>query len=177
MRPDTLSQVDEHALLIRALHHVVTDTLGSHPKRILHTIQAEVLLATYFFRNGRLMEAKVRLSSAVSLVLSTQMHRIRSSHYPPFTPTAIFNDTPVLPQVPEHAIEEGEFINGFWTVFSLHKMLSFTLEPPTSICGALEAPGLQVDAPWPFESHDYRNVRVALLLCRDASTYLCFRAA
>jgi hypothetical protein len=83
---------------------------------------------------------------------------------------------PVFPQTPQHTVEEGELINGFWTVFSLHKMLSFALNPPASVCGALEAPGLQVDTPWPFESHDYRNVR-GIVLYRDALVYLPFRAA
>lgn len=157
-RPRTPSQVDESALLIRALHHVVTDTLGTHPKRILHTLQAEVLLAAYFFRTGRFLEAKSRLGSAVSLVLSSQMHRLRSSHYPPFTLIGISNDMPVFPQSPQSITEEGEQINGFWAAFTLHKLISFALEPPGGVCGALEAPGLQIDTPWPFDSHDYRNV-------------------
>jgi hypothetical protein len=175
LRPNPPSQVDENALLIRALHHVATDTLGTHPKRILHTIQAEVLLTTYFFRTGRLLEAKARLSSAVSLVLSTQMQRIRSQ-YPLFTPTSIVNDRPVFLQAPQHTVEEGELINGFWTVYSLHKMLSIALDPPGSVFGALEAPGFQVDTPWPFESHEYRNVRVAVSYC-GLSVYLPLRAA
>jgi hypothetical protein len=145
-------------LLIRALHHVVTDTLGNHPKRILHTIQAEVLLATYYFRTARFLEAKARLGSAVSLVLTTQMHRLRSSNYLLFSPLGVDNGgNPVFWQVPQAAIEEGEHINGFWAVFSLHKMVSFALDPAGGVCGALEAPGLQIDTPWPFDSHDYRN--------------------
>lgn len=157
-RPQPPPQVDEHALLIRALHHVVTDTLGEHPKRILHTIQAEVLLAAYYFRTTRFLEAKARLGSAVSLVLTTQMHRLRSSHYPLFSPLGISNNmVPVFQHNPQTSIDEGEHINGFWAVFSLHKMISFALDPAGGICGALEAPGLQIDTPWPFDSHDYRN--------------------
>ncbi|KXN92393.1 Tyrosine-protein kinase TXK [Leucoagaricus sp. SymC.cos] len=155
--PRPHSQVDEHALLVRALHHVVTDTLGNHPRRILHTIQAEVLLASYYFRTARFLEAKVRLGSAVALVLSTQMHRLRSQHYPVLSPLGVSNDMPVFPPGPHTSVEEGEQINGFWAVFSLHKMISFALDPAGGVCGALEAPGLQIDTPWPFDSHDYRN--------------------
>ncbi|KAF9454307.1 hypothetical protein P691DRAFT_845205 [Macrolepiota fuliginosa MF-IS2] len=153
----TPSQVDESTLLIRALHYVVTDTLGTHPKRMLHTLQAEVLLASYFFRTGRFLEAKARLGSAVSLVLSSNMHRLRSTHYPPFMLIGINNDMPVFPQSPQGITEEGEQINGFWAVFTLHKLISFALDPSGGVCGALEAPGLQIDTPWPFDIHDYRN--------------------
>lgn len=140
------------------MQYAATDTLGTHPKRVLHTVQAEVLLAVYLFRNGRFLEAKAHLGSAVSLVLSTQMHRLRSSRRPPFTLVGITNDAPIFPQYPQHNTEEGEQINGFWAVYSLHKLLSFALDPSSDVCGALEAPGLQIDTPWPFENHDYRNV-------------------
>lgn len=65
---------------------------------------------------------------------------------------------PVFPDNPQNIIEEGEQINGFWGVFTLHKTISFALDPSGSVCGALEAPGLQIDTPWPFDSADYRNV-------------------
>lgn len=153
-------RVDERALLIRALHHVATDTLGEHPKRILHTIQADVLLAAYFFRTARFLEAKARLGSAVSLMLTAQMHRLRSSQCPPLSLLGVNNDMlPVYHQHgPQTIIEEGEQINGFWAVLSLHKMISLALDPAGSMCGALEVIGLQIDTPWPFDSYDYRNV-------------------
>lgn len=158
-RPKSL-QVDERALLIRALHHVATDTLGEHPKRILHTIQANVLLATYFFRTARFLEAKDRLESAVTLMLAAQMHQQRSSQCFPWTLLGVNDEmSPVYPQHdPQSTVEEGEQINGFWAVLSLHKMISFAIDPAGSIYGALEVPSLQIDTPWPFDSRDYRNV-------------------
>lgn len=155
-----LLQVDEHALLIRALHHVATDTLGGHPKRILHTIQANILLATYFFRTARFLEAKDHLGSAVSLMLAVQMHQQRSSQSPSWALLGITDEmSPVYHQnSPQSTVEEGEQINGFWAVLSLHKMISFALDPAGSICSALEVTSLQVDTPWPFDSCDYRNV-------------------
>jgi hypothetical protein len=65
---------------------------------------------------------------------------------------------PIFQPGPQTSIEEGEQINGFWAVFSLHKIMSFALDPAGGVCGALEAPGLQIDTPWPFDSHDYRTV-------------------
>ena len=153
-------QVDERALLVRALHHVATDTLSEHPKRILHTIQANVLLATYFFRTARFLEAKDHLGSAMSLMLAVQMHQQRSSQSPSWALLGVNDEmSPVYHQYsPQSTVEEGEQINGFWAVLSLHKMISFALDPAGSICSALEVTSLQVDTPWPFDIRDYRNV-------------------
>ncbi|KAG7443440.1 uncharacterized protein BT62DRAFT_1009255 [Guyanagaster necrorhizus] len=40
-------------------------------------------------------------------------------------------------------------IDVFWNVLILAKTLAIALDCPTDVCGTLEAPGLQIDTPWP----------------------------
>ena len=56
-----------------ALQCVVTDFLRDH-----HRLQANVLLAYYFLRKGRFLEAKSCSPSAVSLVLAAGLYQIGS---------------------------------------------------------------------------------------------------
>jgi len=79
LQPESM-HAQEAPLLTRAVQYVATDLLGSHPDKIIHTLQAEVLLAYYFLRTGMLLEAKHRTGSAVSLALGAGLHKIRSSN-------------------------------------------------------------------------------------------------
>src|SRR6267378_2969432 len=102
----------ESAYLHRATQDAATILSGSHPNKILHSIQAEVLLATYFFANGKFFEGKYHLSNAVSTVFSAKLHTIRSSGPAPSSrmPT------------PRDSVEEGERILGLWTVLTMDKI-------------------------------------------------------
>ncbi|KAJ4485703.1 hypothetical protein J3R30DRAFT_1394854 [Lentinula aciculospora] len=52
--------------------------VGSHPQKVLHTIQAEVLLANYFFSSGRLLEGRYHVSTAMSLCVGSGLNKIHS---------------------------------------------------------------------------------------------------
>ncbi|KAF5379062.1 hypothetical protein D9615_005944 [Tricholomella constricta] len=147
--------LQEHSFMTRALQHAATDLLGAHPDVILHTLQAEVLLAYYLLRIGRFLEAKCHTANAVSLALAAGFHKIRSTNL--YAPLAIglSSDTPISLHPPRDVIEEGERINGFWAVLMLHKYITIALEPPMSVCGTLEAPGIQIDTPWPLDISHY----------------------
>ncbi|EAU90494.2 hypothetical protein CC1G_00878 [Coprinopsis cinerea okayama7 len=147
--------LQEQAFLTRALQHVATDMFGTHPNRILHTMQAQVLLAYYFFRTGRFLEAKWQTGSAISLALGSGFHKLRSANMAPPATIGLSHDAPVYLDLPQTNLEEGERINGFWAVFTLHKLISVALEPPFNVCGALEAPGIQIDVPWPLDMPQY----------------------
>lgn len=153
---------EEHNFLIRALQHTATDPIRDHPNTILHTLQAEILLSYYLLRIGRFLEAKTHAGAAVNLALGSGLHRIRSSNmYPPST-IGLSSDTPTSLRPPSSTIEEGERINGFWAMLSLHKFISVALEIPSNVCGALEAPGLQIDTPWPLDNPSYTQVSFPL---------------
>ncbi|KAG5646377.1 hypothetical protein DXG03_003700 [Asterophora parasitica] len=147
--------LEEHSFMTRALQHAATDPIGAHPDAVLHTLQAEVLLAYYLLRVGRFLEAKCHAANAVSLALGAGLHKIRCTN--PHVPTAIClsSDIPISLHPPQDDIEEGERINGFWAVLMLHKYITIALEPPMSVCGTLEAPGIQIDTPWPLDIPGY----------------------
>jgi hypothetical protein len=149
----------EYTFMTRALQHAATDLLGAHPNNILHTLQAEILLSYYLFRIGRFLEAKTHAAAAVSLALGCGLQRIRSANlYPPST-IGLSAETPISLHPASDNVDEGERINGFWAVFMLHKFISVALELPSSVCGTLEAPGMQIDTPWPLDNLSYAEVR------------------
>ncbi|KAG6830373.1 hypothetical protein H0H92_001010 [Tricholoma furcatifolium] len=146
---------EEHAFLVRALQRAATDTLGSHPDAILHTLQAEVLLSYYLLRSGRFIEAKCHAATAVSLALGAGLHKTRSSNLVAAATLGLSTEIPTTLPPPRDSVAEGERINGFWAVLSLHKYIMIALEHPLSICGTLEALGIQVDTPWPLDTVNY----------------------
>lgn len=149
--------LEESAFLTRAVQHTATDLLSSHPSRVLHTIQAQVLLAYYYFRTGRFLEAKCQTGAAISLALGAGFHKLRSKDIWPPTILGLVHDAPLYLDTPQSTLEEGERINAFWAVFVLHKIITVALEPPANVCGALEAPGITIDTPWPMETRAYAD--------------------
>ncbi|KAL0065433.1 hypothetical protein AAF712_007497 [Marasmius tenuissimus] len=151
----------EPGMLLLALRETATDLLTSHPQRYIHTIQAETLLSYYFFRAGNIIEAKRHASSAASLVLACGLHRIRSSGSASWgsstSPVAVgpSGSTP-LPE-PRDTLEEGERINAFWTVFTLYRNLAAAVNSASDVCGVFDAPGMQVDTPWPLDMESYKE--------------------
>ncbi|KAG7443443.1 uncharacterized protein BT62DRAFT_1078508 [Guyanagaster necrorhizus] len=154
----------QHQYLASALKHVSTGLTNTHPDRFLHTIQAEVLLAYYFLRIGNFLEARRHTGDAVSLAVGCGLHRLRSeaAWRPPAISVASFirngvttSTTTTLPP-PRDSIEEGERIDAFWNVLILAKTLAIALDCPTDVCGTLEAPGFQIDTPWPLDQKSYQ---------------------
>lgn len=148
-------QGQESALLMKALQHVSTDLIGTHPNKVLQTLQAEILLAYYFFRVASILEAKVHTSAAVSLALGSGLHRIRSSSISAPSTIAIIQDQPYALPPPANGLQEAERINSFWSVLMLHKFITVSLENPANVCGTLEAPGMQIDTPWPVNLDNF----------------------
>ena len=149
----------EPSLLSRAVQHVATDILSSHPNKVIHTLQAEVLLAYYFLRTGMLLEAKCRVGTAVSLTLGAGLHKVRSANITTPSTIGITHDQPFALPLPPDGLQEAERINGFWSVLMLHKFITVALESPAHVCGALEAPGMQIDTPWPIDMDHFEEVR------------------
>ncbi|KAJ7122664.1 hypothetical protein C8R43DRAFT_1111972 [Mycena crocata] len=57
----------EPLFLSRALKLMGKGLSGIHPQKIMHTLQAEILIAYYFFASGRFLEGKYHTAAAVSL--------------------------------------------------------------------------------------------------------------
>ncbi|KII91885.1 hypothetical protein PLICRDRAFT_38761 [Plicaturopsis crispa FD-325 SS-3] len=150
----------EHIFLARALHQTAESLAGDHPRKIVHAVQAEVLLAQYFFWDGRFLEGKYHSSAAAALAFSCGLHKIRSD-LPEEARTGgsvsidlLGNSDFELPP-PRDAVEEGERINVFWAVFVLDKCWSATLGWPSSILDRGAGAVARIDTPWPRTMDEY----------------------
>lgn len=155
----------ESAYLFRATQDAATALSGTHPSKVIHSIQAEVLLATYFFANGRFFEGKHHVANAVSTALSSGMHKIRSA-----APGQ--QSTRNRISSPRDPVEEGERIIGAWTVLTLDKVWATVLEHTPNFEDSTHVLGTQVDTPWPLEMEDfeqachlYTKILVFILTC------------
>ncbi|KAF9254832.1 hypothetical protein L218DRAFT_912930 [Marasmius fiardii PR-910] len=143
-RDVTLSQV------LQLVSNMLSST---HPKKLIHTIQAEILLSNYFFLTKRILEGKYHLNTAISLAAGAGLHLIRSpSAYHRLLPTT---------NIPMSAdsVEEGEKINAFWVVYCMNNLWDTVGPGPVSPdvvfdCGR---EGRRVDAPWPRDMLDYEQ--------------------
>jgi len=135
--------------------------------QIMHTIQAQVLLAFYLLRTNRFMEADYHVHGAVSLCISIGLHKIRSNRS--FSPSvlSVIGDTEVTFSLRGNASEETEKINGFWTVFSLYRLLSIILGNVSNSLGCLDNVCDAVDTPWPISWESVLSVR--FLIIRDVT--------
>lgn len=149
-----LSRLKTHEsnYLSKSLHHAMTEiSLHSDNTRILDVIQAQVLLANYFFITNRLVEAEYHSNGAVSLSLSCNLHTTLSSR---------FHSLP-LPTVGISSISthEGEKINGFWAVYCTDRLIQLSLNKTSRQLGWLTCPIVDIDTPFPLPISSYSSVR------------------
>ncbi|KAJ6582571.1 hypothetical protein DFH09DRAFT_1439378, partial [Mycena vulgaris] len=138
--------VYEPAFLAHALRSTASSLSGTHPRTVLHSVQASVLLAYYFIRNARFLEGKYHTSAAASIAISAGLHRIRGA---PGGATA-----EALPPTSD-AREEGERISAFWEVLTLDNCWAGMDGSPSNI--AYGPAGVKIDTPWPLETRGYRS--------------------
>ncbi|KIK57326.1 hypothetical protein GYMLUDRAFT_263098 [Collybiopsis luxurians FD-317 M1] len=152
-----LSPVDtlrshETVFLDRALQQVSVEiSSATHSAGTMHSIQAEILLSTYFLRKSQLLEAEFHLNGALSLSQSAGLHQIRSDRVFPSSLMGAVTQTDSLLPPARDVIEEGERINGFWAVYCLHRVMLLTLDNFTHRFGGLDSPCREIDTPWPCE--------------------------
>lgn len=143
----------EPIFLKHAQRYISTEV--SHPKHLLHTLQAQVLLSTYLLRSKRFLEAEFHANGAATISLGYQLHKIRSAR--PSTPPLL--GVPALAEVyplpPADAIEEGERIRAFWAVTCLQSNLNISNDAASASFCILESSAAVIDTPWPLEIADY----------------------
>ncbi|TDL16069.1 hypothetical protein BD410DRAFT_890300 [Rickenella mellea] len=135
----------------------ITDALrATDTKTRMQAIQAEVLLAQYFYNIGSLVEGQYHATGAVTLAIVTGLHQIRyqpqnvrSSVTPGNTATGSGSYSP-------HDSEEAEKIALFWAVFSLDKCWSVSQGVPSKI-SEYGSGSVQIDTPWTFASTAYET--------------------
>ena len=144
---DPLVKSTETAYLTRATQEAGKALSASHPNKVIHSIQAEVLLASYFFSNGRFFEGKYHVANAVSTAITVGLHKLRSSAGP---------ISPLPP--PRDATEEGERIICAWTVFNLDKCWAIALEDSPNFEHSTQSPAAKIDTPWPLDMEEFEQV-------------------
>ncbi|KAF7289180.1 hypothetical protein MIND_01379100 [Mycena indigotica] len=151
----------EERFLFRALQACATSTADSNPQWLVHIIQAEVLLAYYFWRTGSLLRARVHFAAAHAFVSGSGLHKPREDapilaisieHRHESRPRSPYHSPPtterrLLP--PTDPIDAGERIRAVWVVSGLQQMLSVALDSPSE--------DLDVQVPWPREIEEYRS--------------------
>lgn len=145
----------EQTYLTRATQEAATALSGPHPDRVMQSIQAEVLLSTYFFANGRFFEGKYHVTTAVSMVFSAGLHKIRSATPQYQAPMA--GNSSRLPE-PRDSIEEGERILALWTVLDLDKHWAVALEHTPNFEYSTHPLATKIDTPWPLEMEEFEQV-------------------
>ncbi|KAJ7731814.1 Zn(2)-Cys(6) binuclear cluster domain-containing protein [Mycena maculata] len=139
---------NEDAFLVCTLQNIHQDLGGRHPHRVVHSIQAEILLSFYYLNLGRPVEGIYHSSAAVSLAISGGLHLIRSSQLPP-PPCFGVLETPFPPAT--DSLEEGQRINAFWTVVILNNYWVAAHGSPS----AIPYHDTPIDTPWPLDLEDY----------------------
>ncbi|KAJ7614069.1 hypothetical protein FB45DRAFT_1008827 [Roridomyces roridus] len=154
----------ETIFIRRAQQHIATELSDkAHPVHRIHTIQAHVLLSTYFLGSKQFLEAEFHINAAVTLSLGYHLHMIRSSRPGSSDPPLLSapGSAEIFLEPPRDAIEEGERIRGFWTVVYAQHCLIMTLRACSSnssnTFGVLESPGLHIDTPWPLDIAQYER--------------------
>ncbi|KAH9945112.1 uncharacterized protein BXZ73DRAFT_73316 [Epithele typhae] len=140
------------AVLLERAKAALATSVREPSAAVVYLIQAEVLVATYFFTMSRFLEGRYHSSAAVALTLSCRLTKIRSStdqHGAPMGLTS-HRRAPSIPP-PRDAIEEGERIQAFWFVYALDKAWAVALGSPPHF----NHNGSHVDTPWPLEMAQY----------------------
>ncbi|KAF7374171.1 Fungal-trans domain-containing protein [Mycena sanguinolenta] len=137
---------DEAGYLSRALRTAAEALSGTHANTVIHGIQTEVLLANYFLQNTRFLEGKYHLSAAVSLVISSGLHRIRSGD-------SAASGGPLGSAfhalTPPRGIDECERINALWTVLTMNNCWTTADSSPSNILYTDSQ--ARIDTPWPLD--------------------------
>ncbi|KAJ7196294.1 hypothetical protein GGX14DRAFT_473944 [Mycena pura] len=149
---------NEDAFLVCALQNIHQDLGGQHPHRVMHSMQAEVLLSVYYLTLGRPVEGIYHSSAAVSLAISAGLHMhksasqaLESEDQGVFRPGLCMLETPLPPA--RGAQEETERIRAFWTVVVVNNYWVAAHGSPSAIPYA-DTP---IDTPWPCDVDEYAD--------------------
>ncbi|KAG5652381.1 hypothetical protein H0H81_005211 [Sphagnurus paluster] len=139
----TTSYYQEYTLKKEALKRLCSDVARTHPRNIMHTIQAEVLLSQYFLVEGKHLQSSHHASLALSLSLAAGLHHIPTSISKP-----AYNSN--IPP-PQDVFEEGERIDAFWAVYAANVYSSAIQRSPSMLQHHI------VDTPWPIDALEHEQ--------------------
>ncbi|TDL21887.1 hypothetical protein BD410DRAFT_283360 [Rickenella mellea] len=144
-------------LYVAEATRAINNARNSQDSRIrVQIIQAEALLALFFYSNGRLVEGQYHSAGAVSMALTAGLHCTNpigagsSSSFGNLVPTTTF----ILPQ-PHDPAEAAERTRLFWAVYSLDACWSVvSRSPPKIMDSGNQATAIKI--PWPVSTNEYQ---------------------
>lgn len=139
--PDLI--VHEPVFLSRALHYISMAPTSTHPNRARHALQAELLLANYYFNRGLVSEGRTHCNAAMRIALVHRVHKVAGV-------VQISGDL--------GAVEQREWVNAFWMTNYMDLCWTVGTGLP-SICPDFRSGDDRVDVPWPIDSTQFRKVK------------------
>lgn len=139
------------SLLPRALQSTANALSTSHPRKIIESIQAEVLLSYYFLRNARVVEGRHHVSAALALTISAGLQHYGNSNSPSHSGSM---------GPPTDSVDHGERILAFWIVLGLNNCWNGGDDDDgiSSSVSYTPGEGPRIDAPWPLTIAEYAQV-------------------
>ena len=147
--------VHEPVFLSRTLHYTALAPTSAHPNRAKHALQAEVLLANYYFYRGLVSEGRTHCNAAIRIALVHRAHKLAGV-------VQISGDL--------GAVEQREWVNAFWMANYMDLCWTVGTGFP-SICPDFRSGDDRVDIPWPIDSTQFRKVKFftfQILICRPS---------
>jgi hypothetical protein len=138
---NTILTTHEPIFLSRALQWASQAPSCTHKSNAKHGLQAEILIANYFFLRGHLQEGKSHVDTAMTISMVHRAHKI--------------NRISNLEGV--EVTEQWERVKGFWSTYLLDKFWSIAGGFPSSSPEGMNAE-TRIDAPWPLELRQFKNV-------------------
>ena len=137
------------AMYLSRASRAITD-VSETPHSKIHAIQAQVLIATYFFSSNRVSEGNHFVMYAVATALAAGLHKIRSRN----------GDLRSTLPPPRNSTEEGERILAAWTVFMLDRSWAANLGQTPHMTFSADHLEDSLDTPWPLDIDSYVQVEV-----------------
>ena len=136
--------------------HVALSTAQERPQNTLYVLQAEILLAYYFYHCNRQLEGKYHAGAAVSLAILCNLHKVMATVDPMGRQLFHSSGQTNLPP-PMDYVDEAERIYAWWATFILDKSWAVALSSPPMI-SEMQEQGTIIDTPWPLTMEQYRQV-------------------
>lgn len=158
---------DESGFLRSTLYYLSEDLSGSHPHKVIHTIQAEILLSYYYLKKGKLLEGSYHANAAMSLSLSAGLNQNVTAEEITSASDQESSATRIPP--PVDVAEEGERIDAFWAAIILNNYWVAIQESHSMLGDPLDT---SIDTPWPTDSPYHIPVCFPFNLCNETSDFL-----
>ncbi|KAF4593556.1 hypothetical protein EYR40_008343 [Pleurotus pulmonarius] len=134
----------EELYLSRAVDQAAQSLPLDRPRKVLQKIQAEILLAYFFFSKGRNVEGRYHTSIVIGAILGSQLHKYGGLEQGEGICATFWSPTTDL-------IDHGERIDAVWAAVVLTNTWSAVLAAPSDI--PFNSPGFTIDAPWPLDTY------------------------